>query len=131
MIRPYAVGQAAQITRTFTAGDLRLFAALSGDPAAAEADSVPGPLIAGLFSYLLGRHLPGFGTNYLKQDLRYPRPAGIDQPVTARVHVTRLRPEKHLVDLEARASLADGTVVCEGRSLVLVADVAGLERQRL
>ena len=124
MTRALSVGRAARITRTFTGGDLALLAGLSGDPTAAAATVVPEPLLAGLFSYLLGRHLPGFGTNYLKQELRYPHPAPVDQPVTAEVRITRLRPEKHLVDLETRATLADGTVVCHGRSLVLVADLA-------
>ena len=122
MKRQLSVGQAARVTRTFTEGDLSLFAHLSGAPATTPS-AVPAPLLAGLFSYLLGRHLPGFGTNYLKQELHYPHPAPADQPVTAEVRITRLRPEKHLVDLEAQAILADGTVVCRGRSLVLVADL--------
>lgn len=37
---------------------------------------VPEPLIAGLFSTLLGVRLPGPGTNYLKQELGFHGPAG-------------------------------------------------------
>ncbi len=36
-------------------------------------EHVPEPLIAGLFSYLLGEELPGHGTNYLKQHMRFER----------------------------------------------------------
>ncbi|MCB1332659.1 MAG: phosphate acetyltransferase [Roseivivax sp.] len=114
------VGQSVSVARSYGAADLARFAALSGaEPGA----TVPEPLIAALFSYLLGVHLPGPGTNYLKQELAYPAPAPLDTVLTATVEITRLRPEKHLVDLWARCTLPDGTVVCEGRSLVKAKDV--------
>ncbi|WP_235974714.1 hotdog family protein [Stappia albiluteola] len=84
---------------------------------------MPEPLIGGLFSYLLGVELPGFGTNYLKQEMRFLAPAAYDEPLTARVTITRLRPEKHLVDLETICEAADGRRICEGRALVYVEDV--------
>ncbi|CUH84107.1 hotdog family protein [Thalassovita mediterranea] len=115
------VGQAAEIRRTYTQSDLAEFAALSGS----VGDTVPEPLIAALFSYLLGVDLPGSGTNYLKQELAFKAPAPLDTPLLARVEITRLRPEKHLVDLWASCTAPDGTVLCEGRSLVKAKDVAG------
>ncbi|WP_296765760.1 phosphate acetyltransferase [Sediminimonas sp.] len=108
-------GATVTTARAFSAGDLRAFAGLSGAPAGAH---VPEPLIAGMVSYLLGVHLPGPGTNYLKQDLRFEAPAPLDTEITAAVEVTRLRPEKQLVDLWARCTLPDGTLLCEGRALV-------------
>ncbi|EDZ45227.1 phosphate acetyltransferase [Rhodobacterales bacterium Y4I] len=112
-------GQTARITRSYTREDLAAYAALSG----ASADSVPEPLIAALFSYLLGVELPGSGTNYLKQDLAFKAPAPLDTALEAKVEITRLRPEKHLVDLWASCTAPDGTVICEGRSLVKAKDV--------
>jgi 3-hydroxybutyryl-CoA dehydratase len=85
---------------------------------------VPEPLIGALFSYLLGVQLPGFGTNYLKQEMRFLAPAAPGSALTARVEVTRLRPEKHLVDLATTCRDGDGRLICEGRALVLVRDVA-------
>lgn len=114
-------GQTARITRSYTREDLAAYAALSG----ASADSVPEPLIAALFSYLLGVELPGSGTNYLKQDLAFKAPAPVDTALEAKVEITRLRPEKHLVDLWASCTAPDGTVICEGRSLVKAKDVRG------
>lgn len=114
-------GQTARITRSYTREDLAAYAALSG----ASADSVPEPLIAALFSYLLGVELPGSGTNYLKQDLAFKAPAPLDTALEAKVEITRLRPEKHLVDLWASCTAPDGTVICEGRSLVKAKDVPG------
>lgn len=114
------VGQAVETTRIYTQADLADFAVLAGG---AAGDHVPEPLIGALFSYLLGVHLPGFGTNYLKQELDFRAPAPLGQALTARVEITRLRPEKHLVDLRTTVTDAAGTLLCDGRALVLARDV--------
>lgn len=116
------LGQTAGLTRSYTDQDMCDFARLSGNPEAIPA-TVPGPLIGGLFSYLLGVELPGRGTNYLKQSLEFLAPAPVGQELSATVTITRLRPEKHLADLETRCVAADGTVICQGRALVYVEDV--------
>ncbi|MEJ8574848.1 phosphate acetyltransferase [Microbaculum marinum] len=116
------LGRRAEITRTYSFADKALFADLAG-LGEAWLDSVPEPLVGALFSYLLGVELPGFGTNYLKQEMRFLMPAPYDTPLTASVTVTRLRPEKHLVDLETVCVGADGSRICEGRALVYVEDV--------
>ncbi|MES0864303.1 phosphate acetyltransferase [Ruegeria sp. SCPT10] len=116
-----SIGQTAQITRTYTPADLAAFSVLSG----AEVTEVPEPLIAALFSYLLGVELPGSGTNYLKQELSFKAPAPVGQPLTAKVEIIRLRDDKHLVDLWASCTSTGGRVICEGRSLVKATDVEG------
>lgn len=116
------LGQRAELTRSYTDQDMRDFADLAGEGAAVPV-SVPGPLIGGLFSYLLGVELPGRGTNYLKQSLEFLAPAPVGEPLTASVTITKLRPEKHLVDLETLCVAADGTRICQGRALVYVEDV--------
>ena len=83
---------------------------------------VPGGLLGGLFSFLLGTRLPGRGTNWLKQRLAFPAPCYAGQEVTARVEIVRLRPEKDLVNLRTVCTAA-GRVVCEGEALVLVKDL--------
>ncbi|WP_298822337.1 phosphate acetyltransferase [uncultured Roseibium sp.] len=115
-------GQRAELTRTYSQQDMLEFAALSGDTANVP-NSVPGPLIGGLFSYLLGVELPGRGTNYLKQNLEFLSPAPIGEALTASVTITKLRPEKHLVDLETVCVSSSGTRICQGRALVYVEDV--------
>ncbi|WP_269585739.1 phosphate acetyltransferase [Roseibium sp. Sym1] len=116
------LGQRAELTRSYTAQDMRDFAGMAGEGTPVP-DAVPGPLIGGLFSYLLGVKLPGRGTNYLKQSLEFLAPAPVGEPLTASVTITRLRPEKHLVDLETVCEAADGTRICQGRALVYVEDV--------
>ncbi len=129
------IGQRAQTRRTFSAADLDEYADLTGDTNPVFADPryarglglegqlVPGPLLGGLFSHLLGTELPGRGTNYLKQTLHFPGPAYIDQTLTASVEIVRIRPEKQLVNLSTVCLDAADNVVCRGEALVLVTDV--------
>ena len=116
------VGQFAEISRTYTAGDVAGYVDLGGHGSAASA--VPEPLINALFSYLLGVKLPGQGTNYLKQESEFLDVARVGELLTARVEITRLRPEKHLVDLRTTCAGEAGRVISEGRALVYVEDVA-------
>lgn len=116
------VGDHAETRRSYTTDDIAAFHTLAGDPGAAIA-SVPEPLVGALFSYLLGVELPGFGTNYLKQELQFEQPAPVGVPLIARVEITRLRPDKHLVDLATTCRDESGTVYCRGRALVLAKDV--------
>ena len=73
-------------------------------------DQVPEPLIAGLFSYLLGEELPGHGTNYLKQHMRFEEDARIGETLTATVTITHL---------DTLCTGEDGRMICAGDALVL------------
>lgn len=116
------VGDFAETRRRYGFEDLRGFAAVAAvDPH--EIDGVPEPLVAALFSYLLGVELPGPGTNYLKQEITYLAPIPLATDLVARVEITRLRPEKHLCDLATTLLDGDGRRLVEGRALVLVKDV--------
>jgi hypothetical protein len=115
------VGDCVEISRTFSALDLRDYVKLSGHMV--NADCVPEPLIGALFSFLLGVKLPGMGTMYLKQETRFLENAVIGESLLAEVKVTRIRPEKHLADLSTTCRLADGKLIASGRALVYIRDV--------
>jgi acyl dehydratase len=76
-----------------------------------------------MFSDLLGTKLPGKGTNWLKQNLHFPAPAYMDDEITARVEIVRLRPQKDLVNLIGTCTNSSGEWVCQAQSLVLVRDL--------
>ncbi|SCU74267.1 conserved hypothetical protein [Cupriavidus necator] len=129
-------GQEARATRAFTQPDLDEYITLTGDanpyhtdPAFARARGfggavVPLPLLAGMFSDLLGTRLPGRGTGWMKQSLRLASAARLDEPLTACVRILRLRAGKDLVNLASVVTGADGRVVVQGESLVLVRNLA-------
>ncbi|MBP0618607.1 MaoC/PaaZ C-terminal domain-containing protein [Cupriavidus consociatus] len=129
-------GQSASATRAFTAADIGEYVALTGDANPYHADAafarahgfgeaaVPLPLLAGMFSDLLGTRLPGRGTGWMKQSLRLASAARLDEPLTAQVRIVRLRAGKDLVNLASVVTGEDGRVVVQGESLVLVRNLA-------
>lgn len=117
------VGDSVMIERAFNMQDLQDYTNLSSHKV--SGDQVPEPLLGALFSYLLGVKLPGLGTNYLKQETRFPATARVGEPLTAQVEITRLRPDKQLVDLATTCHGADGRLIASGRALVYVGDLVG------
>ena len=113
------VGDHVEIVRTYSMADGAAWAELAG-LAAGATRHVPEPMIAALFSYLLGVRLPGPGTNYLKQEMTFLAPVRWDMALTASVKVTQLRPEKNLVDLATVCAQDGDAIVCSGRALVLL-----------
>src|SRR5689334_10248358 len=119
----YAVGQRAELVRSFDAAEVAELAALVGAPLE-SGEHVPSGLIGGLFSTLLGTRLPGRGTNWMKQTLRFRSRARVGERLTAAVEVVRVRPEKKLVNLRVTCVSAAGAMVCEGEALVLALEMA-------
>lgn len=126
------VGSVATLERCFTLADLAAFATLSGDdnplhldPAYAattrfEQPIVHGVLVAGLLSALIGTRLPGPGSIYLSQTLRFERPVRPGTTVTARVEVIRVRDDKPIVTLATTVLDGEGNVAVSGEAIVLV-----------
>ena len=116
------LGDFAETSRIISAEDVSEYATLAQQ--ANVDDRVPEPLIGALFSYLLGVRLPGQGANYLKQETRFHRVAHVGETLTARVEITKIRPEKHLVDLSTTCKDEYGQLIASGRALVSARDVA-------
>ncbi|MEX2542350.1 MAG: hypothetical protein WD314_11105, partial [Trueperaceae bacterium] len=127
-MKSFHLGQIASTSRAFTESDVAAYRSLSGDHGLAfgpgQQSGVPGPLLSGMFSCLLGTKLPGRGTNWLKQSLSFPARASPNERITASVEIVRMRSEKGLVNLRTVCTGDGGRVVCEGEALVLIADVA-------
>ncbi len=116
------IGQSASSTRIFTAEEIAAYTALTGDTSFNEG-VIPGPMLGGMISDLLGTRVPGRGTMWLKQSYIFAAPAFVGEAITATVEISRFRPEKDLVYLNAQCVNPQGQVICRGETLVFVADL--------
>ncbi len=136
-----AIGDTATIERGLTQQDIQLFALLSGDvnPAHVDPDFAASTRYHGviahgmwggtLISAVLGTRLPGPGTIYLGQTLRFLAPVRIGDRLTIQVAVAALEPETRRVTLDCRCTNQDGRVVIEGEAKVVAPDQR-IERPR-
>ncbi len=127
-----SVGMSAEFAKTITEADILLFGAASGDNQAVHFDEeyasktmfkgriAHGILSAGVISAALGNRLPGPGTVYLAQTLKFKAPVRAGDTVRAKVTVKEIVPEKKRVVLETVASVK-GSPVLEGEATVMVA----------
>ncbi len=123
-------GDAASLSHTVTQRDIDLFATVTGDVNPAHVDPVyaatdifhhviiQGMWGAGLISAVLGTKLPGPGTIYLGQDLRFTRPVSIGDTITATVTVGEKKPAKGDVVLECVCTNQTGQIVITGNAIV-------------
>ena len=125
------VGQSACFTKTITETDVYLFAGISGDLNPAHINEeyaketmfkgriAHGILGASLISTVLGMHLPGPGTIYMKQDLKFLAPVRIGDTITATCTVKEIIAEKGRVVLDCAVANQNGTAVIAGEALVM------------
>lgn len=125
------IGDSASFTKTVTEADITLFAGYSGDfnPAhinAVEAEKgmfhgriAHGMLSAGFISAVLGMQLPGPGTIYMGQELRFVKPVYIGDTVTATATVVERVPEKNRLKLETIVTNQKGEQVITGMATVM------------
>jgi len=118
-----AVGQQATFTKRVTQEEIDGFAVVTGDDNPVHIDEEwaaassfkgrisHGLLTAGLISATIGTHLPGPGTIYMSQTLRWTWPVRSGDLLTCTVTVKELIPDKN------RAVLTT-VVTCEGREVL-------------
>ena len=126
-----AVGMSAVYTRTFTEEIVKLFADVSGDTNPLHLNEtfasqtrfkkriIHGMLTTSLWSTLVGTRLPGPGSAYTSQELKFIKPVHIGDTVTAKVTVTDIDHEKQRVYLDGECFVA-GALVAAGQGVVWV-----------
>ncbi|WP_435607809.1 MaoC family dehydratase [Pseudomonas knackmussii] len=130
---PYAeleVGQKASFQRTVGERDIQLFAEVSGDrnPVHLDAEYAAGTLFkeriahgmlsGALISAAIATTLPGPGTIYLGQNLRFTRPVKIGDQLTVELEVLEKLP-KNRARIGTRVLNQNGEAVVEGEAEVL------------
>lgn len=125
-----SVGETATLIRTLRPEDIELFAVMSGDvnPAHVDADYAKSDMFhkviahgmwgGALISAVLGTELPGPGTIYLNQNLRFLKAVGLGDSVTIRVTVASKDAHRH-VTLDCLCTNQNNETVIEGQALVI------------
>jgi 3-hydroxybutyryl-CoA dehydratase len=125
------VGQTATLSKTITEADLQMYSAVCLDTNPIHMDDevarqsrfggrvAHGMLSAGLISALLGTQLPGPGTIYMRQSLKFRAPVKIGHTVRAVVEITDLNLPRKSATLRTRC-LVEEDVVIDGEAIVLV-----------
>lgn len=127
----FKVGQKASVSKTITDADVRDFARISGDDNPIHLDDdyaagslfgrriVHGILVSGLISRVIGTMLPGEGTIYLSQNLKFVKPVYVEDTVMAEVEILQIDTAKKRMTLKTTVTKEDGTCVLEGEALVI------------
>jgi len=120
------VGDSAQISKIITEEMINGFARATGDFNPIHMDQAyaektlfkgriaHGVLSIGLLSAVLGNILPGHGTIYLSQEVRFLAPVRIGDTVTARVEVIELIAGKNRVKFRTTCTNQEGQMVVDG-----------------
>jgi 3-hydroxybutyryl-CoA dehydratase len=125
------IGQTATYSKLVQEQDIQLFAAASGDvnPVHLDADFAAGTmfkeriahgmLTGALISAALAMELPGPGTIYLSQSLRFRLPVKIGDTITIKLEVTDKQDKRQFVTLDCKAYNQDDKLVASGSAEVM------------
>ena len=130
-INEMKIGDSASFTKTVSETDVYLFAGISGDFNPAHVNQTEaekgifgkriahGMLSAGFISAVLGTLLPGPGTIYMGQELRFTKPVAIGDTITATATVAEMIIEKNRVILDTVCTNQNGEIVIKGKATVM------------
>ena len=131
-VSDFKVGQKASITKRFEFKDVEAFANVSEDKNPIHLDEeyaktsifgkrvVHGILQAGLISAVLGNQLPGKGSIYREQTLKFRKPAFIGDTLTATVEIVEIKDRVGLLTLKTTVTNQEGVLLVDGTAQGLV-----------
>jgi len=129
-IEDLEIGMRRHLRKLVTDRDIELFAEVSSDRNPVHLDDAyakdtmfhgriaHGMLTAGMISAVIGEQLPGHGTIYLGQTLKFLAPVRPGDTVVTEVEVTDIDHTKRRVKLDCRCSVDDKPVL-KGEATVL------------
>lgn len=125
------IGDSATRTTVITAEMVEAFAQITGDSNPVHLDDAyaattrferriaHGMLTASFISAVLANDLPGSGTVYLGQDVKFKAPVYIGDTITATVELTQYRADKRIATFHTICMNQNVVVVVEGEAVVL------------
>lgn len=125
------IGDTAFFQKSITENDVYLFAGISGDNNPAHINEVyakdnffkgriaHGMLTASLISAVLGTQLPGPGTIYLSQDLKFIKPVRFNDTIKATVEILDIDNIKNKIKLRTLCKNQNNEIVLSGYAIVM------------
>jgi 3-hydroxybutyryl-CoA dehydratase len=126
----FSIGQKASFSKIITEQDVATFAEISGDKNPLHLDDAyakqtrfgariaHGAFTFALISAALGTELPGPGTVYMSQSLKFIKPVYLDDTITATVEIAAIRADKGIVTLKTECANQRGEKIAEGEAVV-------------
>ena len=130
-IKEINIGDKAYFQKTITETDVYLYAGITGDLNPAHINQVEaettmfqgriahGMLTAGLVSAVLGMQLPGPGSIYLGQELKFLAPVRMGDTIKAEVEVIEKFDEKNRIKLNTICTNQNGVEVLKGIATIM------------
>lgn len=121
----------ASFSKTITDADVQAFCGITGDfnpihvnevyarASRFKARIVHGMIMGGFISSVIANQLPGPGTIYLEQNMRFKLPVFIGDTITAIVELIELNREKGIFKLNTYCINQDDKIVIEGEAVVM------------
>ena len=131
LIEDFSVGMESAIEKTVTIEDIKRFAEVSGDFNPVHLDEefakktifkgriAHGFLTASFISTIIATELPGPGSIYLKQSLKFLAPVYIDEKILVKVRIIEINIEKSKVKLITEC-FKNKTLVLTGEAEILI-----------
>ena len=130
-INELSLGQSASFEKTVSESDVYLYAGITGDNNPAHINAVEaekgmfkeriahGMLTAGFVSAVLGVQLPGPGSIYLGQTLKFTAPVRFGDTIKATAEVIEIREDKNIVKLKTTCTNQRGELVLTGEATIM------------
>ena len=120
MSQTFQVGQRASVTRTISESDVYLFAGITGDLNPAHTNEEYAKKTHFKTRIAHGMKLPGPGTIYTGQTLKFLVPVHIGDTITATAEIQSLDLDRNRVVLTTTCTNQDGRVVITGEATALL-----------
>ena len=133
MNKQLLVGMKAELTKKITDEDIIKFSEVSEDRNPLHLDEeyakktifkeriAHGMLSASLISAVLGNKLPGEGSIYLEQNLKFIKPVFLGDVITARVEIIEVKDKN--ITLETNCYNQNNKVVLSGKAKILYQNI--------
>ena len=130
-IEELQLGQTASFTKTISESDVYLFAGITGDFNPAHVNAayagetsfkkriVHGMLSASFISTVIATYLPGEGSIYLRQDVKFKVPVYFGDTITAKVEVIEINAQKNRVRLRTVCTNQNNVLVIDGEATIM------------